>query len=246
MVQQYNYRLRIAYDGRDFSGWQIQPTRRTVQGVLQDALAKVVREKAKLDGASRTDAGVHALGQVASFKCALRLEGTALKRRLNHALPPDVVVKSARRVGGTFHARHSARGKLYRYVISCGEPSPLERGCVLGLAARPDVSAMRKALKHLCGRHDFSSFCAAGGGVEDKVRQIRRAYLTTGKGKIRIYFDGNAFLYKMVRNMVGLLLEVGRGRLKAAAVKEILEARHRRAAAATAPPQGLYLVRVYY
>ncbi len=242
----YNYKLRIAYDGSDFSGWQVQPGRRTVQGVLQQNLTRILREEIKADGASRTDAGVHALGQTASFKCAKLVEGRWLKQRLNRLLSEDVVVKSVRRVAKDFHARHSARGKLYRYVVRCGEASPFARDYCLSSSAKLDVGAMRRAISGFKGKHDFSSFCAAGGSAEDKVREIKRVYLTSAKGKINIYFHGNAFLYKMVRNMVGALLLAGRGKLKPAEIKVILAAKDRQTAPATAPAQGLYLVRVYY
>ncbi len=242
----YNYKLRVAYDGSNFSGWQVQPGRRTVQGVLQQNLTRILREEIKADGASRTDAGVHALGQTASFKCAKLVEDRWLKHRLNRLLSEDVVVKSVRRVAENFHARHDARGKLYRYVIRCGEASPFERDHCLCLSTKPQVEIMRRAISAFKGEHDFSSFCAAGGSAEDKVREIKRAYLTSAKGRINIYFHGNAFLYKMVRNMVGALLMVGSGKLNPAEIKVILAAKDRQQAPATAPPQGLYLVRVYY
>jgi len=245
----YIYKLTISYDGQEFCGWQIQPRQRTVQGVVQAALDKLLRRKTKLEGASRTDAGVHPLGQSASFSCERPLINKWLKTRLNKLLPHDVVVRSARRMPAGFHSRYAAKGKRYRYQVSWGERSPFERGYYLHIPRKPDLKALQRGLAYFKGKHDFSSFCATGGGAgsaDDKVRRIDKAWLSCRGGSASIYFEGDAFVYKQVRNMVGALLDVGRGRLAPHAIKTILEARDRRKAPGTAAAAGLYLVKVYY
>lgn len=243
------YRLTLEYDGRDFEGWQVQPgERRTVQGVLQAAVTRVTGESARVVGAGRTDAGVHAEAQVASLVLEAAPEADALGRSLNGVLPEDVAVRACERAPDGFHARYDARGKLYRYrVWNARSPSPLRRERVHHVRSPLDLRAMREAAAHLVGRHDFRSFQAAGSAVRTTVRSVERLDWSGAPGdELRLEVEGEGFLRHMVRIVVGTLLEVGLGRREAASLPAVLAARDRTRAGRTAPPQGLTLVRVLY
>lgn len=244
-----NFRLTLEYDGTDYCGWQLQAGgERTVQGVIEAAIQRVTGEAVRIHGAGRTDAGVHAEGQVASVQLPTRLAAAALQRALNANLPADVAVVEAAVVDDGFHARFSARGKLYRYRVWNGDVrSPLRARRSHADPRVVDLGQMALAAKALVGRHDFSSFQAAGTQVESTVRTLTRLDIT-GHGGVEIGFEvaGDGFLRHMVRNLVGILLEVGRGRREPAAMAEILAARDRSRAGPTAPARGLTLVEVNY
>ncbi|MEE9607179.1 MAG: tRNA pseudouridine(38-40) synthase TruA [Myxococcota bacterium] len=243
------FRLTLEYDGSDFQGWQVQPVgRRTVQGALETALARISGQPVRAIGAGRTDAGVHAEGQVASFRSDASPEGDALRRALNGVLPRDVAVLAAERAPEGFHARRDARSKLYRYRIWNGPTrSPLRARYALGCQRPLDLAAMRRAASDLLGRHDFASFQATGSSVRTTHRTLTRCEVAGEAGdEVRVWVEGDGFLRHMVRSLVGTLLEVGRGRRPADCMTAILAVGDRRAAGPTAPAAALSLVRVSY
>jgi tRNA pseudouridine38-40 synthase len=244
-----NWRLVLEYDGTDFEGWQVQPgARRCVQGVLEEALARLAEGPVAVFGAGRTDAGVHAEGQVASVRAATRLDPPTLRRALNALLPRDLAVRELAAAPDGFHARRDARSKLYVYRIwNASERSPLRDRFAVHLPAALDLAALREGAGALVGSHDFASFRAAGGSGRTSVRTLSRVeWQGEIGGELRLEVEGNGFLRHMVRNLVGTLLEVGRGRRPAASLPALLEARDRRLAGPTAPAHGLTLVRVDY
>ena len=241
------YKITLEYDGRDFEGWQVQPGgRRTVQGALEDALARVTGERVRVDGSGRTDAGVHAEGQVASVRLDKEPDPDRLWRSLNGVLPADVAVVGLCQAAEGFHARRDARSKLYRYAIWNGVArSPLRRARALCLGRPLDLEALREAAAALRGTHDFASFQAAGSDVETTERTLLRVDVCgRAGGEIALWFEGTGFLRHMVRSLTGTLLEVGSGRRQASQIPAVLAARDRRAAGPTAPPHALTLVRV--
>jgi len=244
-----NVRLTLEYDGTDFCGWQLQAEgQRTVQGVVEHAIERVTGSLCRVHGAGRTDAGVHAEGQVASVGLTSRLAPDELRRALNANLPADVAVRWAAVVDDGFHARFSARGKVYRYRVWNGEVrSPLRARWTHAEPRALDLGGMSQAAKELVGRHDFASFQAAGAEVDSTVRTLTRFEISGCPGdEIAFEVAGEGFLRHMVRNLVGTLLEVGRGRRTVSSVAETLAARDRRRAGPTAPACGLTLVRVEY
>ncbi len=240
--------LRIRYDGAAFRGWQIQPEARTVQGEIEAALARIFGVPVRIHGAGRTDSGVHALGQTAHFFPPRPMPPEKIRAALNGILADDVRVLRAERKPPGFHARLSAAGKVYEYRIRVARiPDPLLRNYVAHVVPPFDDEAVRDALGRFVGRHDFRGFSVnPNRPVPDTVRTIRRAEMTRRGRLRRITFEGDGFLYRMVRSMVGTLLEVGRGRRSPEIVDRILESGDRGRAGETAPPQGLYMVRVIY
>ncbi len=242
-------RLTIAYDGTDFHGWQRQPGLRTVQGELEAVVWRVVRHPADVVGASRTDAGVHARGQCAQLVTDSAIPDENLLRAINHRLPADLTIVRITRVRDDFDAIRSAVGKLYRYRIYNTPRSPvvdLVQRCTWHVPFRLDIAAMRAAAAGLVGRHDFSSFASAGCTRENKIRSVHEVSIRLSGPEISIDVAGDGFLYNQVRNMVGTLVEVGRGHWGPGRVAEILAGRDRRLAGPTAPPQGLCLEQVWY
>ena len=253
------WKLVLAYDGTEFHGWQVQPDCVTLQGELRDAIARVTGEDVLPQGSGRTDAGVHALGQVASFALAAPIPEANLARALNRALPASLRVLSATRETSDFHARHSARAKTYEYRIFRGEICPpwLAR-YVYAFNAPLDVEAMQRAAVLVCGEHDFTSFAATdpdrleresnGDGSGTTVRRLHTSQWTLdAENDLLLYrVRGNGFLHHMVRNLVGTMLDVGRGQLGLEAIPGILAARDRSAAGPTAPARGLFLDSVEY
>ncbi|HEX8636407.1 MAG TPA: tRNA pseudouridine(38-40) synthase TruA [Pyrinomonadaceae bacterium] len=249
-----NYRLTIQYDGTDFHGWQMQGAgERTVQGELARALSLIDGRAVVVQGAGRTDAGVHALGQVASVELRRELSGDKLRAAINGNLAPDVRVIEAEPVAPDFHARYSARGKTYRYrVFNARYASPF----LLRYAhtdARPlDVARMRECARLFVGTHDWTAFSAAQADVETRVRTVTRlavrdVWSDEGRGRlIEITASAEGFLRYMVRSIAGTLLEVGRGQMDAAQVERAIESGERSLAGATAPAKGLTLVEVHY
>jgi tRNA pseudouridine38-40 synthase len=242
-------RLVLEYDGTDFAGWQRQAQgERTVQGVLEDALRGVCGQPPDVEGAGRTDAGVHARGQVAGVRVETRLAPAELQRALNAVLPSDVAVRELEVAPEGWHPRRSARGKLYRYAIWNGRVrSPLRERFAHWVPQPLDVPAMAAAAACLLGTRDFRSFQAAGSGIEQTVRTLSRAELLgEAGGDLALELEGDGFLRHMVRNVAGTLLEVGLGRRAAGSLPALLDARDRDQAGPTAPPQGLVLVQVRY
>lgn len=240
-------KLTVAYDGTAFSGWQSQPEQRTVEGVINEALSRLTGEKIAVIGASRTDAGVHALGNVAVFDTASKIPAERFCYALNPLLPEDVVAVRSELVASDWHPRHQECRKTYEYRIQNAEmPDPTRRRTSCFVSFPLDIEAMRKAAEYLKGTHDFASFCCVRTNVKDTVRTIYRLELERQADEIRLTVEGNGFLYNMVRIIAGTLLQVGRGYFQPEQVKEMLEAKNRIEAGATAPPQGLRLVRIDY
>lgn len=242
-------RLLITYDGTAFHGWQAQrdPVR-TVAGVLQEHLSEIAGGAVEVQGASRTDAGVHALGQVALFRDLRGLPDRGWFHHLNHALPPDVRVRAVQTVDDAFHPRHDAAGKRYVYrLVESRWAWPLEQRSSWAVREPLEAEPMRQAAALLLGEHDFSSFRASGCQAASPIRRLDAVDLVeAGPGRWRIEVRGSSFLKYMVRNLVGALVEVGCGRQPPEWMGETLAARDRRAAARTAPPQGLVLETIHY
>jgi tRNA pseudouridine38-40 synthase len=237
------WKLVLEYDGTDFAGWQVQPGERTVQGELERALSTVLREPVRVHGAGRTDAGVHALGQVASFETEADVASELAK--VNGVLPDDVVVRSAERAGERFHARFDAVRRNYRYRIHRG-PSAVERRTALRLSRALDLGAMREAARLVPGSRDFASFGAAPEpGATTECRLDRLEIVEDGR-IVSVEASANRFLRRMVRTLVGTLLEIGAGKRPARWIEEVIEARDRSAAGEAVPPRGLFLVSVDY
>ena len=242
-----NLKLTLEYDGTDFYGWQVQPDHPTIQQAIEDALEKIVGSRVHVQGAGRTDAGVHALGQVASFYCAKEIEPRRLQKGLNALLRPRVVVKSIESVADGFDARRDARSRTYQYRIWARPwPSVFHGRFAWHVYAPLDIAAMERASVCLKGEHDFSSFQAAGCDAANPVRRIYRSGFAC-EGELLLYnIEATAFLRHMVRNIVGTLAQVGRGEISPAGFYEILQFRNRNQAGPTAPAQGLFLVAVDY
>ena len=243
-------KLVIQYDGTDYVGWQRQATGTSIQGLIEDALQPIEGAPVTVHGAGRTDAGVHALGQVCSFKLTAAIDAATLARALNAVLPPDVRVASAEGAADDFHARFAATGKVYDYRIVNGPfISPFVRRYAWHVISPLDVGAMQDAAQVLIGEHDFTTFRGAGSEAHTSVRTITRIAWSGSGGPddpLTIRFEGNGFLRHMVRSIAGTLVEIGLGRWPASAMKEILESRDRTRAGKTAPPLGLFLVEVRY
>lgn len=244
-----NIRLRVAYDGTRYHGFQRQsPPVVAVQNVLEKALEQVFGDAIELAAAGRTDAGVHATGQVVNFFTDGRIPVERIPHAVNGLLPPDIAIWEAAEADREFSARHSAKGKTYLYRIQQGAaPNPFTARYAWHISRPLDIGAMGEALQCILGEHDFSSFRAAGGAPMSPVRTIDRAEISPAAGnQIEIVFHGNGFLYHMVRNLVGTLVPVGLGNLSPKDFLRILEARDRGKASPTAPARGLCLQSVDY
>lgn len=241
--------VKLEYDGTDFLGWQLQAEGRTVQGALEEAARKATggAERVVVQGAGRTDAGVHAEGQVAHFDTDSHLEPDVMVRALNYWLPEDVSVLAARDVPEGFHARFSAAGKLYRYrVLCCPERRPLRERYCLHEQGPLDLASMQGCAALIVGRHDFASFTTEKQEGQNTVRTVRRSEWVEEDDELHYYVEGDGFLYNMVRALVGTMLEAGRGKLAPDRCQHILDTQDRRAAGPTAPAHGLTLVCVSY
>jgi len=241
------FKLVLEYEGTAYHGWQVQPGLPTIQGILQEALAQIAGAPVQVTGAGRTDAGVHALGQVGSFAADLRLDPLTLRRALNANLPPDIVACRVEEAPPEFDARRSARSKTYRYTLLRRDyPSPHLARHSLYVPAPLDADAMAEAGRLVIGTHDFSAFRAGTCTAKTPVRTVLEAMWRPAGDLWHFEITGNAFLQHMVRILVGTFLEVGRGKRAPAEVADILASRDRRRAGKTAPPQGLCLVQVHY
>jgi tRNA pseudouridine38-40 synthase len=240
-----NFKLVLAYDGTDYAGWQRQPHHRSIQGVLEEALAKIAKKRIPVIGAGRTDAGVHALAQVAGFTADLRLSTEQLVKALNALLPDDIRVISAAKVGPEFHPRRSAKSKLYRYRIFHDRAiSPFDVRYVLYWPYRLDVKKMKAAARLFVREGDFNPF--SSNKDLHPIRKVTRSEIRVSGEEIHYFVEANGFLRYMVRAMVGTLLEVGRGRIEPEMIEELFAGKRRTLASPTAPAKGLALVRVKY
>lgn len=244
------YKAIIAYDGTDFHGFQAQPQQRTVQFELEQTLQRMNHGQAiTVFGSGRTDAGVHALGQVIHFDYPAHRDLEKFRFALDTQTPADIAVKQMFLVDEQFHARYHVKEKTYQFKVDIGKPrSPFRRDYASYFPYPLDIDRMQRALKDLLGTHDFTSFCASGSHVEDKVRTIYEATLTVNEAgdTLTFTFRGDGFLYKMIRILVGTLLKIGNGRMDETTIPSILAAKNRQLAGPTAAPEGLYLVEVTY
>lgn len=242
------YKCTISYDGTLFSGYQVQPNKRTVQSEVEEALRKIHKgNPIHITASGRTDAGVHAKGQVIHFDSHLSITEERWMKALQALLPEDIVVLKVEQIDSTFHARYQTTGKEYRYFIHQSKiKDPFTRHYQFQYGYPLDVEQMRKAATFLLGTHDFTSFCSARTGVKDRVRTLRVIDIVEEKDTLMFRFVGDGFLYNMVRILVGTLLEVGRGLRKPEDMLVILEQEDRQKAGKTAEAQGLYLWEVFY
>ncbi|MDP1881131.1 MAG: tRNA pseudouridine(38-40) synthase TruA [Parachlamydiaceae bacterium] len=245
------YKLTIAYDGSDFNGWQIQPNGRSIQELIENALKIITNnETIKIIGSGRTDAGVHAQGQTAHFKIDSQINLSRTLFSLNGLLPPTIRILKIEEVSLDFHARYSAIGKEYHYHLYPNSIlNPFLRLYTWHLKRKIDVNLLKEAARLFVGTHDFTSFSNEshrGSAAKNPVRTVYRIDVVESEEGIRIEFEGNGFLYKMVRNIVGLLIEVAANKKEIHDIQTIFEARDRRKSSQTAPPQGLFLMRVIY
>ena len=242
-----NLKLTLAYDGTDFHGWQVQPNLRTIQGTLQEALAKLFNHDVQVTGSGRTDAGVHAQGQVANVQTIRSMDTGAVVRGVNALLPPEIRVWQVEEVAPEFHARRSARSKTYEYRLwRTYTVSPFQCRYVYPFPYVIDNGAIDEASRLFLGTHDFTSFCATATEVEDRVRTISEANWNREENPWVFRITGNGFLQYMVRTIVGTLLYVGTGKLTSSEIASIFEARDRRLAGPCVPACGLHLMHVDY
>jgi len=244
-----NLKLQIEYDGSNYCGWQAQrnSSKKSIQEVIEKTLRKIISEKVKLIASGRTDAGVHALAQIANFHTHSQIPIDKLKLGLNSLLPEDIKISKIEEKGPKFHSRFSSKLKCYRYtILNRQHSSPLIRNKVYFYPHSLDLKLMRKESKALLGRHNFGSFVASPGKEKNPNKTIKKLNIIKDRDFIYIDIEADGFLYNMVRNIVGTLIAVGRGRLAKGRLKEILLARNRTLAGTTAPAKGLCLVKVKY
>lgn len=239
--------LWVAYDGTNYHGWQIQPGVDTIEGELNKALTQLMKEEIQVTGASRTDTGVHALGNLAVFDTGTNIPPKKVSYALNALLPEDIRIQQSCLVEGDFHPRKTATRKTYRYQIQTGEfPNPLLQRYVHFTYHSLDIEKMKEASTYFLGEHDFKSFCAAGSTAETTVRRIYDLQVEKKQELIEIKVTGNGFLYNMVRIIAGTLMEVGRGKIEPKEIKEIIKALDRTKAGPTAVAKGLTLLDYYF
>lgn len=242
-----NMKMVLAYEGTNYAGFQRQLNGPTIQGKVEECLSRILNMKITIIGAGRTDAGVHARGQVVNFKTVNPMSVSKMHKALNSLLPKDILVKSISEVDLEFHARYSAKSKTYSYSIYNDELRPLfERNFVYYYPYQLELEKMKQAIAFLTGKHDFKSFQAAGSSVKNTIRTIHFCRLDQTGPLIKLTINADGFLYHMIRNIVGSLILVGSARLSVAQFKEIIAARDRAGAGPTAPAQGLCLEKVFY
>ena len=242
-----NIKLTVEYDGTDYCGWQIQPTGKTVQGVLEKAISTLVGRATRITGSGRTDAGVHALGQVANFLSDKKLEPYRVQRALNALTPEDVTIKTVEIVPNDFDARRQGRSRIYEYrILNRSSPSPFHLRYAWHVHDSLDLAAMRRAITCLNGEHDFSSFRGAGCDAAHPIRTVYASSISLSGEVIVFTVEATAFLRHMVRNLVGTLVEVGRQQRSPHSFAALLDARDRTQAGMKAPAHGLFLMEVKY
>lgn len=243
-----NIKLTIEYDGKEFNGWQKQPNKLNIQGEIEKAIKQITGEEVDLTASGRTDAGVHALGQVANFKTNSELPIEKFPIALNANLKKSIVIKSAEEVEERFHSRLTCKRKTYRYVINNSKyGTAIYRNLETHIPMKLDIQKMQQAVKYFEGEHDFKAFKASGTSSKSSVRTIYKAeVIEAGNERIYIELTGNGFLYNMVRIIAGTLVDVGLGKIEPEDIKEIIKSQKRENAGKTLPPQGLYLVEVEY
>ena len=241
------YKITFSYDGSNFNGYQVQPNLRTVEGCLENAISYLNKQiPTKVHSSGRTDAKVHALGQVAHFDLTINNTLEKIKRGLNSNLPDDIHIIKVELVSEDFHARYSVKKKEYIYKINIGEYNPIERNYVYQYNKSLDIMEMKKAIKYFEGEHDFTSFVSSEDVRENKVRKIIKTDIKLKKDILEITFQGNGFMKYQVRNMVGLLISIGEHKKKVEDVSKILANKNRSQKFKTAAPEGLYLKKVWY
>lgn len=238
----------VSYDGSAYSGWQRQSSHQSIQGTIEKRLSKLINETVQINGAGRTDAGVHSLsGQTASFEIEANISAEQLKYALNRALPDSIYIETVAEMPEIFHARYHAIGKTYEYVINQDvKPSPIRHNYCHYVAERLDIEAIEQAIHHFKGTHDFAGFMASGSSVENTIRTIYEFELLKEGGDLRFRISGDGFLYNMIRIIVGLLIQIGRGKIPPNEVTKIILSKDRNRAKWTAPANGLYLKKVHY
>lgn len=243
-----NIKLLIEYDGKNFAGWQTQPGKISIQGEIIRAIKEITGEDVELNASGRTDAGVHALGQVANFKTNTNIEVSKIPYALNSKLPNSIIIKKAEEVEERFHSRYNCKGKTYRYIINNDEfPSALNRYREFHMAQKLDIDSMKEAIKLFEGTHDFKGFKSSGGSPKKTtVRTLTKCELKQEGNRIIIELSGDGFLYNMVRIISGTILDVGLGKINVSEISNIIETGDRKLAGRTLPPHGLYLVEVRY
>ena len=243
-----NFRIIVEYDGTAYHGWQRQKADRTIQGEIEKALTTMTGKPVSLAGSGRTDAGVHAIGQTASFSSDAGLSPDIYLKGLNSLLPDDILIRVCESMDPAFHARYDARSKLYQYrILNRDMPSILERHYVWHIRQRLSLEAMQKATTYFVGEHDFKAFEGTGSPRTSTVRHVIRAGMRqTRDNQILFDIEADGFLRYMVRNIVGTLVDVGKGRILGEDVKEILLSGDRSLAGATAPAKGLFIMQVNY
>lgn len=240
-------KLEVAYDGTNYHGWQIQPNEVSIEQIINEKLSELTGEEIKVIGASRTDAGVHAMGNVAVFDTESRIPGEKFSYALNQRLPEEIRIQSSCDVADDFHPRHCDCRKTYRYQILNAEfPVPTHRLYSHFIYYNLDLKAMRQAAQYLIGEHDFKSFCSSKTQVTETVRTIYDLQVLKDGEMISIFVKGNGFLYNMVRIIAGTLIEVGLHRKQPDEIKEMLERKDRQIAGPTAPAKGLTLMKIEY
>jgi len=243
-----NFKIIVEYDGTGYHGWQRQKADRTIQQEIEQALETMTAGQITLCGSGRTDAGVHAFGQTANFLCETDLSPEVFKKGLNSLLPEDIVIKECRLAAESFHARYDVKSKVYHYrIVNRKVPPAIGRQYAWFIRKRLDTAAMRYAISHICGIHDFKAFEGTGSPRSHTIRNVMAADLNeNNEGSIVFEIEADGFLRYMVRNIVGTLVDVGLGKIIPAEFKEILESKNRSQASATAPPHGLFLMEVKY
>lgn len=243
-----NIKLTIEYDGKDFNGWQKQPDKLNIQGTIEQAIERITGEKVDLNASGRTDAGVHAIGQVANFKTNYELPIEKWPLALNANIKKSIVIKSAEEVEERFHSRLSCKRKTYRYVINNSKyGTAIYRYLETHIPQKLDIEKMQQAVKHFEGEHDFKAFKASGTSSKSSVRTIYKAeVLQMPDERIYIELTGSGFLYNMVRIISGTLVDVGLGKIEPNAIPSIIDSKQREMAGKTLPPNGLYLLNVEY
>ncbi len=240
-------KLVVAYDGTNYCGWQVQPNATTIEGVLNEKLSQLLEERIEIIGASRTDSGVHALGNVAVFDTKSRIPGDKMKYALNQRLPDDIRIQESEEVNADFHPRYCDSQKTYEYrILNRSMELPTERFYAHYSYRNLDVEAMKAACVYIVGEHDFKCFCSAGSQVKETVRKVYSLNVSKEEDLIKIRITGSGFLYNMVRIIAGTLMEVGTGNKKPEELEAIIESKERSLAGPTAPARGLRLIRIAY